>query len=126
MMHGLSMDKHKHGKIYCKYDVITALLLYRYLFFLKLLQVTSFLEYGYKFHILHTSKILNSFTLRPPYLKEKSLINTVDETLSVQNRSEHEERNKILACFFREREIFTEYIVGRYISFQTSFIRMSV
>jgi hypothetical protein len=61
--------------------------------------------------------------LRPPYLKEKSLINTVDEKLAVQNQSGHEERDKSLAFFLREREISTEITVGRYIILQTSFIR---
>jgi hypothetical protein len=49
------------------------------------------------------SKILTSFTFRPPYLREKSLINKVDEGLAVQNQSGHEEGNQILAYFFRER-----------------------
>ena len=72
------------------------------------------------------SKILTSFTFRPSYLRENSLINTVDERLAVQNQSGNEESDQILAYFFREREISTEYIVGGYISFQTGFIRMSV
>jgi hypothetical protein len=61
-------------------------------------------EYGYKFHALQKSKIITSFTLHSPYLKEKSLINKVDERLVVHNQSGHEESDNSLTYFFANKK----------------------
>jgi hypothetical protein len=70
-------------------------------------------------------KFSNKLHVPSTVLEGKAPCKHSRERLAVQNQTGHEERDKILAYFFREREISAEYIVGEYISFQTSFIRMS-